>query len=355
MDRKGMTLARHLMDSRFRGNDGVGGNDEVRGNNARGRTRDDGLVDLLTVIAATAARIAREVNRAGLVDILGFTGEQNVQGEAVRKLDVLAHDMLIDALRPSGHVCALASEEAEHPLFLAPHEPRGPYVVLFDPLDGSSNIDAGITIGTIFSVYRAPRPDATLSDLLQSGSRQIAAGYALYGSSTLFVYTAGAGVHGYTLDAGEFRLTHENLRMPERGTVYSANEANYPRWCAGVRRYIDALKDPANPCTYSARYVGSLVADFHRTLLYGGLFLYPADPRDAPNGKLRLLYEAAPLARIAEAAGGRASTGDEDVLALQPTALHQRVPLFIGSIEDVSAVEASIRRYAEPEAVAAAR
>ena len=351
MDRKGMTLARHLMDSRFRGND------EVRGNNARGRTRDDGLADLLTVIAAAAARIAREVNRAGLVDILGFTGEHNVQGEAVRKLDVLAHDMLIDALRPCGHVCALASEEAEHPLFLAPHEPRGPYVVLFDPLDGSSNIDAGITIGTIFSVYRASRPDATLSDLLQGGSRQIAAGYALYGSSTLFVYTAGTGVHGYTLDAdaGEFRLTHENLRMPERGAVYSANEANYPRWCAGVRRYIDALKDPANPCTYSARYVGSLVADFHRTLLYGGLFLYPADPRDAPNGKLRLLYEAAPLARIAEAAGGRASTGDEDVLALQPTALHQRVPLFIGSAEDVSAVEASIRRYAEPEPVAAGR
>ena len=164
-------------------------------------------------------------------------------------------------------------------------------------------------------------------------------------------------MHGYTLDAdvGDFRLTHENLRMPERGTVYSANEANYPRWCAGVQRYIDTLKDPDAPSTYSARYVGSLVADFHRTLLYGGLFLYPADPRDAPHGKLRLLYEAAPLARVAEAAGGRASTGDEDVLALQPTALHQRVPLFIGSAEDVSAVETSIRRYAEPEAVAAGR
>ena len=265
--------------------------------------------------------------------------------------------MLINALRPSGHVCALASEEAEHPLFLAPHEARGPYVVLFDPLDGSSNIDVGITIGTIFSIYRALSPDATLSDLLQSGSRQVAAGYALYGSSTLFVYTAGAGVHSYTLDAGvgEFRLTHENLRMPERGTIYSANEANYPRWCTGVQRYIDALKDPDGPSTYSARYVGSLVADFHRTLLYGGLFLYPADPRDAPNGKLRLLYEAAPLARIAETAGGRASTGSEDVLAVQPTALHQRVPLFIGSAEDVSAVEASIRRCAEPEPAAVGR
>ncbi len=333
MDRKGMTLSRHLMDSRLCGNDDLAG--------------------LLTTLASAAQRIAREVNRAGLVDILGFTGEHNVQGEAVRKLDVLAHDMLIDTLRSCGHVCALASEEAEHPLFLASHEPRGPYVVLFDPLDGSSNIDAGITIGTIFSIYRARSTDATMSDLLQGGSRQIAAGYALYGSSTLFVYAAGSGVHSFTLDVGvgAFRLTHENLRMPERGTIYSANEANYPCWCAGVQRYIDALKNPDGLSTYSARYVGSLVADFHRTLLYGGLFLYPADNRNAPNGKLRLLYEAAPLARIAEVAGGRASTGSEDVLARQPTALHQRVPLFIGSAEDVSAVEASIRQYAEPAAL----
>ena len=347
MDRKGMTLSQHLMDSR------------LGGDNDRGCAGDGDLAGLLITLASAAKRISREVNHAGLVDILGFTGEHNVQGEVVRKLDVLAHDMLISALRPSGHVCALVSEEAEHPLFLAPHEPRGPYAVLFDPLDGSSNIDAGITIGTIFSVYRAASPDATLPDLLQGGSRQVAAGYALYGSSTLFVYTAGAGVHSYTLDTGvgEFRLTHESVRMPERGTIYSANEANYPRWCTGVQRYIDTLKDPGSPvlATYSARYVGSLVADFHRTLLYGGLFLYPGDARDAPNGKLRLLYEAAPLARIAEAAGGRASTGSEDILALQPTALHQRVPLFIGSSEDVGAVEASIRQYAEPEPAVLAR
>lgn len=345
MDRKGMTLSQHLMDSRLCGNDDWG------------HAQDDSLAGLLATLASAAKRIAREVSRAGLADILGFTGEHNVQGEAVRKLDVLAHDMLTDALRPSGHVCALASEEAEHPLFLAPHEPRGPYVVLFDPLDGSSNIDAGITIGTIFSIYRAPSPNAILSDLLQGGSRQVAAGYALYGSSTLFVYTAGAGVHSYTLDTGvdAFRLTHENLRMPERGAIYSANEANYPRWCTGVQRYIDTLKAPDGPSIYSARYVGSLVADFHRTLLYGGLFLYPADPRDAPSGKLRLLYEAAPLARIAEAAGGRASTGSEDVLAVQPTALHQRVPLFIGSSEAVGAVEASIRQYAEPEPAVSVR
>ena len=344
MDRKGMTLSQHLGYSGLYANDdGVHAQDELTG--------------LLTTLALTAKRISHEVSGAALADILGFTGERNVQGEAVRKLDALAHDLLIDALRPSGHVCALASEEAEHPLFLTRHEPRGPYVVLFDPLDGSSNIDAGITIGTIFSIYRARGTEATMPDLLQTGSRQVAAGYALYGSSTSFVCTAGAGVHGYTLDSGtgEFRLTHENLRMPERGTIYSANEANYPRWSAGVQRYIDALKDPEGPATYSARYVGSLVADFHRTLLYGGLFLYPSDPRDAPNGKLRLLYEAAPLARIAEAAGGRASTGDEDVLAVQATALHQRVPLFIGSAEDVRAVEASIYRYAEPQAVAAGR
>ena len=336
MDRKGMTLSQHLRHSRMCRNDGA----EL--------ARDDDLNGLLTTLALAAKRISHEVNRAALVDILGFTGERNVQGEEVRKLDVFAHDLLIDALRPSGHVCALASEEAEHPLFLKATEPRGPYVVLFDPLDGSSNIDAGITIGTIFSVYRASGVDAVMSDLLQTGSRQVAAGYALYGSSTSFVCTAGTGVHSYTLDAsiGEFRLTHENLRMPRRGTIYSANEANYPRWSAGVQRYIDALKDPDGPASYSARYVGSLVADFHRTLLHGGLFLYPADPRGAPNGKLRLLYEAAPLARVAEAAGGRASTGDQDVLALQATALHQRVPLFIGSAADVSAVEASIRRCA---------
>ena len=340
MDRKGMTLSQHLGHCRRHGKAGAA-------------TWDDDLTGLLATLALTAKRISREVNRAALIDILGFTGERNVQGEAVRKLDELAHVLLIDALRASGHVCALASEEAEHPVFLTPPEPRGPYVVLFDPLDGSSNIDTGITIGTIFSVYRAGNLDAAMSDLLQTGSRQVASGYALYGSSTSFVCTAGAGVHSYTLDtgSGEFRLTGENLRMPERGATYSANEANYPRWCAGVQRYIDGLKDPDGPSTYSARYVGSLVADFHRTLLHGGLFLYPADPRDAPNGKLRLLYEAAPLAHVAEAAGGRASTGNQDILALQATDLHQRVPLFIGSAADVSALEASIRHCAEVEPV----
>ena len=339
MDRRGMTLSQHLKTTRSCAKDDGG------------HAQDDDLSGLLDTLAVATKRISQEVNQAALVGILGFTGEHNVQGEAVRKLDVLAHELLVDALRPSGHVCALASEEAEHPLFLAPHEPRGPFVVLFDPLDGSSNIDTGITVGTIFSIHRVHGTEATMQDLLQTGSRQVAAGYALYGSSTSFVCTAGAGVHGYTLDSGtgEFRLTQENLRMPQRGTIYSANEANYPRWSTGVQRYIDALKCPDGPVTYSSRYVGSLVADFHRTLLYGGLFLYPADPCSAPNGKLRLLYEAAPLARVAEAAGGRASTGDEDVLALQATALHQRVPLFIGSTENVDAVEASIRNCAEPE------
>lgn len=339
MDRKGMTLSQHLNDSRLheKGDSGDAGN--------------NGLTGLLSTLALAAKHISHEVNRAALADILGFTGERNVQGEAVRKLDALAHNVLIDALRSSGQVCALASEEAEDPLFLTPREARGPYVVLFDPLDGSSNIDAGITIGTIFSIYRARGIDAVMSDLLQAGSHQVASGYALYGSSTSFVCTTGDGVHCYTLDSGtgEFRLTRENQRMPKRGAIYSANEANYPRWCTGVQRYIDALKEPDGPSSYSARYVGSLVADFHRTLLYGGLFLYPADPRDAPNGKLRLLYEAAPLAHVAEAAGGRASTGDQDILALQATDLHQRVPLFIGSAADVSAVEASIRRCAQVE------
>ena len=331
MSRLGITLSRHIMEQQ---------------RDYPGATGD--FTGLLTQIALAGKVIAREVNKAGLVNILGFTGAKNVQGEQVTKLDVFAHETLVEALEASGHVCAMASEEAAEPILPAPGYPRGPYTVLFDPLDGSSNIDINITIGTIFSIHRKVSlgSDSTVADLLQPGTQQVAAGYIVYGSSTMFVYTTGYGVHGYTLDPslGEFLLSHENIRMPKRGSVYSANEGNYYAWSPGVRRYVDSLKDSQKP--YKGRYVGTLVADFHRTLLTGGIFLYPADMTDPqkPAGKLRLLYEAAPLAFVAEQAGGRASTGTEDILHVQPTQLHQRVPLIIGSTEDVATVEAYIRR-----------
>lgn len=332
MSRIGLTLSRHIMEQQ---RDYPGATGELTG--------------LLTQIALAAKVIAREVNKAGLVNILGFTGERNVQGEQVTKLDVFAHQTMIEALEASGHVCALASEEAAEPILPEPDQPRGPYVVLFDPLDGSSNIDINITIGTIFSIHHkvSPGAEATTADLLQPGTRQVAAGYVVYGSSTMFVYTVGHGVHGYTLDPtlGEFLLSHENIRMPKRGSTYSANEGNYHAWSPGVRQYVDSLKDPQRK-PYKGRYVGTLVADFHRTLLTGGIFLYPADMTDPkkPAGKLRLLYEASPLAFVAQQAGGRASTGSEDILQLQPAQLHQRVPLLIGSLEDVTTAEDYIRQ-----------
>lgn len=332
MSQLGITLARHIMEQQ-RAYPGATGD----------------FTGLLTQIALAAKVIAREVNKAGLVNILGFTGEKNVQGEQVTKLDVFAHQTMVEALEASGHVCVMASEEAPEPILPGPGHPRGSYVVLFDPLDGSSNIDINITIGTIFSIRRkvTSGSEATMSDLLRPGTEQVAAGYVVYGSSTMFVYTTGHGVHGYTLDPslGEFLLSHANIQMPRRGSTYSANEGNYHAWSPGVQQYVTSLKDPHNK-PYKGRYVGTLVADFHRTLLTGGIFLYPADMSDPqkPAGKLRLLYEAAPLAFVAKQAGGRASTGHEDILELQPTQLHQRVPLLIGSADDVSAAEAFISR-----------
>ena len=309
------------------------------------------LSGLLTQIALAAKVISRQVNLAGLVDILGATATQNVHGETVMKLDEFAHHAMVEALTYSGHVCALASEESEEPIFLSPDAFHGPYIVLFDPLDGSSNIDSGITIGTIFSVYRkqSEGKEATLDDMLQRGDQQVAAGYVVYGSSTMLVYTTGTGVHGYTLapTVGEFLLTHENMQIPARGTTYSANGGNYAYWLPEVQRYVDYLleDDKASRRPYSQRYVGTLVADFHRTLLHGGIFLYPADTKDpkTPHGKLRLLYEAIPLAMVAREAGGHASTGLQDILTVQPTQLHERVPLFIGSRDDVAMAEAFVR------------
>ncbi|HEX7117353.1 MAG TPA: class 1 fructose-bisphosphatase [Longimicrobiales bacterium] len=301
--------------------------------------------DILYDIALAAKIISREVNKAGLIDILGATGETNVHGEGVRKLDVYAHEVIFKALDHAGHLCCMASEEAEEVLPIPDEFRPGNYVLLYDPLDGSSNIDANVSIGTIFSLHRkvSGAERGTLDDCLQPGRRQVAAGYVVYGSSTMLVYTTGTGVHGFTLDPsiGEFVLSHPDIEIPRPGQrIYSCNEGNYARWHAPQRRLVDHLKalDGQNAKPFTSRYIGSLVADFHRTLLYGGLFMYPADAKN-PNGKLRLLYEAAPIAMICEQAGGRASDGERDILDIQPTALHQRTPLYVGSAEFVDLAE----------------
>jgi fructose-1,6-bisphosphatase I len=295
--------------------------------------------NILYEIALAAKMISREVNKAGLVDILGATDSVNVHGEQVKKLDLYADEVIFKALDHGGLLCCLASEEHEDILDIPPQFPTGKYALLYDPLDGSSNIDANVSVGTIFSIHRKISDHARgcLEDCLQSGRKQVAAGYVVYGSSTMLVYTTGAGVHGFTLDPsiGEFLLSHPNIRIPRPGQrIYSVNEGNWSRWSEGQRRFIDYLKgiDGRNDKPFSSRYIGSLVADFHRTLLYGGIFMYPADSR-SPNGKLRLLYEAAPLALIAEQAGGRGSDGERDILDIQPEHLHQRTPLFLGSKE----------------------
>lgn len=303
------------------------------------------LSDLLHDLSLAAKVISLEVNKAGLVDILGFTGSSNVHGEEVKKLDVYAHDMLIKAMDHGGHLCVMASEEDEDIIHIPPEFYIGKYVLLFDPLDGSSNIDANVSIGTIFSIYRrisAGNGPGTLEDCLQPGFKQVAAGYIIYGSSTIFVYTAGNGVHGFTLDPsfGEFILSHPNIRTPKKGKLYSINEGNYLYWHPGLKKYIKWLQeeDKSTGRPYSSRYIGSMVADIHRNLLYGGIFMYPADIRN-PNGKLRLMYECNPMAFIVEQAGGRASDGKRRILEIQPEKLHQRVPIFIGSEEDVLMVE----------------
>jgi len=292
---------------------------------------------LLTSLTLSAKIISREVNKAGLVKILGETGDVNIHGESVQKLDEFAQHTICVAMGHNGHLCVMASEESADIIPIPGESKKGKYVLMFDPLDGSSNIDVNASIGTIFSIHRRVTnhsPDGSVEDCLQKGYDQIAAGYFIYGSSTMMVYTTGHGVHGFTLDPslGEFLLSHENIRTPTRGKMYSINEGNISSWDEGTRRYIDYVKedrkDHGHP--YTLRYIGSLVADFHRNLLKGGIFLYPG-----PKGKLRLLYEAAPLAMVVEQAGGAATTGGERILDIQPTSLHQRVPLIIGSREDV--------------------
>jgi len=308
---------------------------------------------LLYDIALAAKIIAREVTKAGLAEILGLAGEENIQGEQVMKLDVFANETLIRMNDHTGRLCVMASEENPDIIPIPGKYPCGKYVLIFDPLDGSSNIDVNASVGTIFSIHRkvSAGPRGTLEDCLQPGYKQAAAGYIIYGSSTMMVYTSGQGVHGFTLDpsVGEFLLSHPDIRIPPRGKYYSINEGNYHYWSEGVRRYVDYLKTPdkATGRPYAGRYIGTLVADFHRNLLAGGIFMYPADSKDPrkPHGKLRLLYEAAPLAFIVEQAGGRASDGVQDIMQIQPKSLHQRVPLFIGSREDVDKAEEFIGEF----------
>ena len=292
---------------------------------------------LLNAIALAGKRISRDVNRAGLADILGRTGDTNVQNEQVQKLDVIANEQLARALAPTGLVCAIGSEEEDEPVPL-PSGSDGNYVVLYDPLDGSSNIDVGAPIGTIFSIYRrktAPGSGSNaLEDMLQPGRDLAAAGYVIYGSSTMLAYTTGAGVHLFTLDPGigEFILTDADLKTGD-AKVYSTNEGNSPRWNDADKEWVADLKSDG----YSARYIGSLVADFHRNLLRGGIFAYPGDSK-SPNGKLRLLYECAPLSFVIEQAGGKATDGGQRILDIVPSELHQRTPLYIGSAAEVDRI-----------------
>jgi len=298
------------------------------------------LSNLLYDICLAAKIISRYVRRAGLSDILGDEGTVNVQGELQQKLDVFANETVRNSVQHTGRTCVLASEEDEEPVPVPPGRPVGKYVLLYDPLDGSSNIDVNVSIGTIFSIHRRVTPEGgpgTLVDCLQSGRTQIAAGYILYGSSTMLVYTTGRGVHGFTLEPsiGEFLLSHPNIRIPEIGKYYSVNESNWNRWSEGMQAAVAAFKNGAQDvAAKNARYIGSLVADFHRNLLSGGIFLYPADEK-SPKGKLRLLYEAAPLALLVEQAGGAATDGAQPILDISPTTLHQRTPLIIGSKRDV--------------------
>jgi fructose-1,6-bisphosphatase I len=309
------------------------------------------LSNLLYDIALAGKIISGYVRRAGLVDVLGLAGRTNVQGEQQQKLDVLANDVIKHAFGGTGRVCVMASEEDEDAIPTPATVRPGKYAALFDPLDGSSNIDVNVSIGTIFSIHRRVTRNGggTKKDLLQAGRKQVAAGYIIYGSSTVMIYTSGKGVHGFTLDPtiGEFLLLNPDIKTPPTGQYYSVNESNFPKWSPGYQQAVKGLKGVDGKTTAkNARYIGSLVADFHRNLLAGGVFLYPPDPK-SPQGKLRLLYECAPLAFVAEQAGGAASNGCRPILDIVPNELHQRTPLVIGSRDDVGFVERTLRDAGE--------
>ncbi|MDO6524682.1 class 1 fructose-bisphosphatase [Motilimonas sp. 1_MG-2023] len=304
------------------------------------------LSALLGAIRLAAKVVNREINKAGLVDIVGSAGGENVQGEEQQKLDLYANDKFKAAMEARGEVCGVASEEEEEFIaFQGTKSKNGKYIILMDPLDGSSNIDVNVSVGTIFSIYKRISPigsEVTLADFLQPGHKQIAAGYVIYGSSTMLVYTTGNGVHGFTLDPsiGVFCLSHQDLKMPTQGKIYSINEGNYIKFPLGVKRYLKYCQEqvPEENRPYTSRYIGSLVSDFHRNLLKGGIYMYPTTA-SAPAGKLRLLYECNPIAFLAEQAGGKASDGQRRIMDIEPTELHQRSPYFVGSTEMVGKVE----------------
>ena len=347
----GITVSRHIMDLQRMHPEATGD-----------------LSGLLNELIVAAKTVSAEVNMAGLADILGMSGKTNIQGEEVQKLDEFANNTFKKRMARCGYICVMTSEEEED-IIPVTEGYEGKYTLAFDPLDGSSNIDVNVSIGTIFSIHRrktdlgkppfgrrstdpgeewqpAMRRQGSAEDLLQKGSEQVAAGYIIYGSSTMLVFTTGEGVHGFTLDpsVGEFYLSHPDIRIPEKSTYFSVNEGNYSYWDENMRRYIDYLKeqDKASGRPYSSRYIGSLVADFHRNLISGGIFLYPRDNKnpEKPSGKLRLLYEAAPLAFVIEQAGGNAVTGDgRKIMEIEPEELHQRIPLIIGCRHDVQEAE----------------
>ncbi|XP_055301210.1 fructose-1,6-bisphosphatase 1 [Sitodiplosis mosellana] len=299
------------------------------------------LSQLLNCIQTAVKAVSSAVRKAGIAQLHGISGDTNVQGEQVKKLDILSNELFINMLQSSYTTCLLISEENEHVIEIDADK-QGKYIVCFDPLDGSSNIDCLVSIGSIFSIYRkVSEGEPTVQDALQPGNKMVAAGYALYGSATMLVIALGegTGVNGFTYDPsiGEFILTDINMRIPQQGKIYSINEGYQYMWDDSIRKYVEAKKDPAKGKPYGARYVGSMVADVHRTIKYGGIFLYPATSQ-SPNGKLRLLYEGNPMAYIIEQAGGKASTGTQRILDVVPESIHQRCPVFLGSSNDVDEV-----------------
>jgi fructose-1,6-bisphosphatase I len=304
------------------------------------------LSSLLTHIGTAAKMVNKKINKAGLVDIIGNSGSVNIQGESQQKLDVYADEVFINALLTSGQCCGVATEENQSEIvFTEPFAQKGKYIVCTDPLDGSSNIDYNVSVGSIFSIYRriTPRGEKVRNeDFLQEGSKQVAAGYIIYGSSTMLVYTTGNGVNGFTLDPsiGEFCLSHPEIKTPEDGRIYSVNEGNWVHFPPGIKKYIKYCqeKDADTLRPYTSRYIGSLVSDFHRNLLKGGIFLYPEN-ETAPKGKLRIVYECNPMAFISEQSGGAASNGDERILSITPLSLHQRSPFYAGSKNMVKKIE----------------
>lgn len=322
-------------------------------NRFRGATGE--LSQLLRDIGLAAKIVSREVNKAGITNILGLEGSENVHGEHVKKLDVFANEQMRHALSRSQITCMMVSEEDDEPVRM--ESSSGKYIVFVDPLDGSSNIDVNVSIGTIFSVFRRKSHRADLpddNDILQSGLEQVAGGYVLYGSSTILAYTTGLGVSVFTLDPsiGEFFLSDNHIQIPDHGAYYSINEGSFTTWGRGLQEYIKNCKtdDSASGKPYSARYIGSMVADVHRTLLKGGIFIYPATQKH-PNGKLRLMYECNPLAFIIEQAGGMATNGEKRILEIQPSEIHQSTPILLGSRKNVEEAERYLKEYATEDVV----